>query len=193
MELVFLPTSISSPGHCSSLGRKDVLTPLAFSGKIEDAGIGMHRNKNLGNHTHLIDISPESHLKISQFLGIYYTWETLRTICFFQCKYHDLFYINNHHWSLELLYYVKIQKNEYSREKSQCHLNASFWWVSGGFLCSFECGCRGCSLPLEFLWPRPLVTWSSTHWAVNRFRRSLKATQKKVRDPFSRMEFLICP
>lgn len=60
----------------------------------------------------LPSLSPSLPLSLSLFCT---------NICLFHDKYHFLFHINNHHWSLELMHYMKIQKNEYVKgKKANC-------------------------------------------------------------------------
>ena len=78
--------------------------------------------KVLRNHTHFVEISPYIHFKISLFSKDAYhlfLFAIYTNSCLFQYKYHYLFYINNHQWSLELMYYMKIQKNENGKGKRQ--------------------------------------------------------------------------
>lgn len=61
IELVFSPKPlppISSLERCSSLLRKEVLDTLPSLGKIEDAGVGLHRNKHFRESHPFRDVSP---------------------------------------------------------------------------------------------------------------------------------------
>lgn len=105
--------------------------------------------------------------------------------CLFQYKYHYLFYINSHHWSRELIHYMKIQKNDYGQGKRhiafQCQSLMALW----GSLSPTDVSMTQAFRYMEF------QVFGCKQ--VQEVIESQAGKKKKVKDPFCRMAFYDLP